>query len=197
MEYMFNRVFEKFLLEQVRRESALYYGLMVTFACCTIACAVMAAAALILFRTEAVGIIIKLLLVMLIMAGACGGCRTVAQNSREAAAEMADVLADPECDEPADYTEKTEAARQSACRNLHSIRGLIISYSIIGLLLWAVTLLIAFLVLSDSLSSGLLFVAFVTFAMGLGLIILSVAYLCDLPAAKRYRKMIDSSMDED
>ena len=124
---MYNRDFEAFLLEHVRRESAVYYGIMITFGCCAIACIVMAVAALIIFGTEAIGTSIKLLVLFLPFAGGCLADRSIALGSKEAAEEMVYGLDHPECNVPDDYMDETKAARREACRKLHSIRSLIVA----------------------------------------------------------------------
>lgn len=185
--------FEKFILEQVRRERAMYIGMAITFACCAIACLVMAAAALIIFRKEAFSICIKLLMLAPMFAGMCLGVWTVTRKDRKAEEEIAYAIDHPESSDPDEYTEETQKARSAACRTLRSIRGLIISYGLIALLLWGVTLLIGALAVSDGMSYGYLFVSFITFCMALGLTILTIAYLCDIPNARRYRQMIGNS----
>ena len=79
-----------------------------------------------------------------------------------------------------------------------SIRGLIVSYTIIAVLLWAVTVLLVFLGGLGTEDFRLVFLcaSVATFAMALGMSILTIAYICDLPAARRYRKMIDQLLDE-
>lgn len=185
--------FEKFILEQVRRERAIYIGMAITFACCAIACLVMAVAAMIIFRAEAFGTCLKLLLLVPMFAGMCIGVWSVTRRDRKAEEEIAYAIDHPESCDPDEYTETTQRARSAACRILRSIRGLIISYGLMALMLWAVTLLIAALAISEGMGYGYLFAAFVTFSMALALSILTIAYLCDLPAARRYRQIIDRS----
>lgn len=198
MHQFFDRDFEAFLLEQIRRESAMYYGIMIAFGCCAIACIVMAVAAPIVFGTGALSISFKLILVCLIFASGCYATRFIARRGREAAEEMAYGLDHPECNIPDDYLDETKNARERACRNLKSIKGLIISYTIIAILLWAVTVLIAFLggIGTSGFSPLLLCASCVTFAMALALSILAIAYITDLPAARRYRKKIDQLLEE-
>lgn len=188
---MFDEKYEEFLLEQVRRESLLYYGIMITFACCAIACFVMGVAAIFIYGEEAASIVIKLIGTIVMLVSCCYGSRFVARKSREAAEEMANVLAHLKDKDQPEYTEETKEARRVACKNLHSIWGLIISYGIIALMLWAVTLLIVCLVAYDGLAYGALLGAFATFSIALALTILTIAYICDLPAARRYRNLIE------
>ena len=198
MHQFFDRDFEAFLLEQVRREYAMYYGIMIAFGFCVIACIVMAIVAPIVFGMEALGISLKLILVCLIFVGCCCTARFIARKSWEAANEIAYGLEHPECNIPEDYMDETKEARDRVCRNLHSIWGLIVSYGIIAILLWAVTALLAFLggIGTQDFSPMLLCASFVTFAMALGLSILAIAYIRDLPAARRYKNMIDQLLDE-
>lgn len=188
---MFDEKFEEFLLEQVRRESLLYYGIMITFACCAIACFVMGVAALIIYGEEAVSIVIRLIGIIVMLVGFCYGCKSVAGKSREAAEEMANVLEHLKDKDQPEYSEETKEARRVACKNLHSIWGLIISYGVIALMLWAVTLLLVCLVVYADLTYGALLGAFATFSIALALTILTIAYICDLPAARRYRNLIE------
>ena len=110
---------------------------------------------------------------------------------------MAYALKSPECSIPDDYMDETKAARQSACKNLRSIRGLIISYSILAVMLWAVTVLLAYIVIAtDYHRLMMLFLAFVVLSMALGLTILAAAYIRDLPRARKYRKFTDRSAEE-
>lgn len=195
---MFNREFEAFLLKQVRREKAVYTGIMITFGCCAIACIVMAIAALIIYRIESVGIVIKLLLLFLGFAGICFANRYVTRSGSEAAEEMAYGLEHPECNIPDDYSDETKDARREACRKIHSIRGLIISYGIIAMMLWAVMVLMALLggIGTPDFSLMFLLIAFVMLAMALPLSILTVAYILDLPTARRYRQLVDSVLND-
>ena len=198
MHQFFDRDFEAFLLEQVRREYAMYYGIMIAFGCCAIACVVMAIAAPIVYGLEALSISLKLILACLIFVSGCYATRFIARRSKEAAEEMVYGLEHPECNIPEDYMDETKEARDRVCRNLHSIRGLIVSYTIIAVLLWAVTVLLVFLGGLGTEDFRLVFVcaSVATFAMALGMSILTIAYICDLPAARRYKKMIDQLLDE-
>ncbi len=196
---MNDREFEKLLYEQVCREGAMYRGIMIAFGCCGIACAVMAVAAPIMFGLEALGISVKLLLLILLLAGMWYGARHMARSDGEAADEMAYGMEHPECNIPEDYMDETKTARQSAIRTLHSIRSLIVAYSIIALLLWAVTALIAFLSQpgTPSYSPILLLASFLTFSLALALTILTISYIRVIPAARRYRVFLDRGMEEE
>jgi hypothetical protein len=59
-------------------------------------------------------------------------------------------------------------------------------------MLWAVTVLLAWLGGIDKAdyNTMLLLVSFITLAMALGLSILTIAYIRDLPAARKYRQLI-------
>lgn len=193
---MYDEKFERFLLKQIRRESAIYYGIMFTFACCTIACVVMGVAALIIYRSEALGIILKLVSAIAILAGCCYGSRSMARDLGKAAKDMEYVLEHTEQNALPEYTEETKETRLTVCQNIRSIWGVIISYGILALMLWAVTLLLVCLVLYAGLSYGALLGAFATFSMALGLSILTIAYICDLPKARRYRKLIENQSNQ-
>ena len=196
---MFDREFESFLLEHVRRESAVYYGIMITLGCCAIACIVMAVAALIIFGLSAVVTSIELLILFLLFAAGCYADRSVARSSREAAEEMAYGLEHPECNVPDDYLDETKGARREACRKIHHIRGLIISYGVLSVTLWAAMVLLAALagIGTSGFSPMLLLVAFVMFAMALPLTMLTIAYILDLPQARRYRESADRILEEE
>ena len=77
---MFDEKFEEFLQEQVRRESFIYYGIMITFACCAIACLVMGVAALIIYGEEAVSIVIRLIGIIVMLVGFVFSFRTSSWN---------------------------------------------------------------------------------------------------------------------
>ncbi len=196
---MTDRDFEAFLLEQVRRESALYYGIMIALGCCAIACIVMAAAAVIVFGRGAIGISFKLIAVFAPFAGGCCASRFIAHKNSTAAEEMVCALEDPEWMIPDDYMDETIDARLEVCHKLKSIRGLIVSYSILAIVLWAAGLL--FIFLSELGTSDfdliMLLVAFVMFAMALSLSILAVAHIMDLPAARRYRQLVDENLESE
>lgn len=196
---MFDRDFETFLLEHVRRESAVYYGIMITFGCCAIACVVMAVAALIMFRLEAIGPVIELLILFLAFGAGCLADRSIARSSREAVEEMEYGLEHPECNIPDDYLDETKGARREACRKIHHIRGLIISYGVLSVTLWAATVLLAALggIGTPDFSLMLLLVAFVMFAMAMPLTILTIAYIKDYPESRRYRESADRVLNEE
>ena len=195
---MYDREFETFLLEHVRRESATYYGIMIALGGCSIACAVMAFAALIIFRVEGAWTEIELLLMFLGFGAACYADRSVARSSKEAAEEMACCLEDPECMIPDDYSREMKSARKEACRKIHHIRGLIISYGILSVTLWAATVLLAALagIGTPDFSLMMLLIAFIMFGMALPLTLLTIAYILDLPQAHKYRERADAILNE-
>ena len=196
---MFDREFEAFLFEHVRRESAVFYGIIITFGCCAIACIVMAIAALIIFGTAAIGTAVKLLVIFPIFAVGCYGSRSIARSNREAVEEMAYGLEHPECNIPEDYLDETKDARKEACRKIQHIRGLIISYGILSVTLWGATVLFAALagIGTSGFSLMMLLVAFVLFVMALLLTILTIAYIKDLPLARRYRGHAERVLEEE
>lgn len=70
---MFDRDFEVFLIKHVRREGAVYFGIMIAIGGCAIACFVMAFAALIRFGLGAASTSLKLLALCLVFMGSCHG----------------------------------------------------------------------------------------------------------------------------
>lgn len=190
---MYDREFETFLLKEVLRGNKVFRGIMIAYGCCSIACAIMAVAAVIIYGRESLTIMLKLLSLMLAFAVACYGARSVARSDMVAVEEMAAALEKPECNVPDDYSDMAKRARDKALRNLRSIKGLIISYGIIAFMLWAATLLFVFLagIGTNSVDSMMLTLALITFAMALPLTILSVAYIRDLPNYRKYRRRIE------
>ena len=198
---MFDRDFETFLLEHVRREHATYYGIMIAIGGCSIACIVMAVAALIIFGfgLETIGIAIELVLMFLAFGAGCLGLRSIVRSCKEAAEEMAYGLEHPECNIPDDYLDETKNARWEACRKIHHIRGLIISYGVLSVTLWAATVLLAAIagIGTPDYSIMLLLVAFIMFAMALPLTLLTIAYIKDYPESRKYREQADRILNED
>lgn len=203
MNKEFDRDFEIFLLRQVRREYAMYLGIMIAIGFCSLACALMAVGALVVYGREWIGNSIKLVLLALAFAGGCYANRNIASGSREVAEEMEYELERAESNIaesniPEDYSEEAQDARDRMCRNLRSIKGLIASYGIIAITLWAATALLAALagLGTSDFSPVLLCAAIITFAMALALSILAIAYIRDLPAARRYREYIAEKRNE-
>lgn len=195
---MFDRDFETFLLEHVRRERATFYGIMIAIGGCSIACIVMAVAALIIFGLEAIGPVIELLILCVAFGAGCLGVRSEVRSSKEAVEEMAYGLDHPECNIPDDYLDETKGARREACRKIHHIRGLIVSYGVLSITLWGATVLLAALagIGTQDFSMMMFLVAFIMFGMALPLTLLTIAYIKDYPESRKYREMADQILNE-
>jgi hypothetical protein len=165
---------------------------MIAFGGCAAACVVMAVAAPIVFGVKSLGISLKLVLLCAVFVSLAYAVSYMVRADSEAADEIAYGLEQPDWNVPEDYSEETNNARERVCRTLNSIHGLIISYGIIAIMLWAVTVLLAWLGGIDKAdyNTMLLLVSFITLAMALGLSILTIAYIRDLPAARKYRQLI-------
>lgn len=197
---MFDRDFEVFIIKHVRREGAMYCGIMIALGGCAIACIVMAFAAVIRFGfgIDAVSTSLKLLALCLFFTGSCYSVQSVVRSKRNVSREMAEMMNNPECMIPEQYSEEMQAARRAACRILKHIHGLIISYGVLSFTLWAAMALFIGLAIADRSDFILMIlVAFVMLAMALPLTILTIVYMMDLPKAHKYKKEVNYVLMEE
>lgn len=197
---MFDRDFEVFIIKNVRRESAVYCGIMIALGGCAIACIVMAFAAVIRFGfgLEAFSTSLKLLALCLFFTGSCYSILSIVRSKRNVSREMAEMLDNPECMIPEQYSEEMQAARRAACRTLKHIHGLIISYGVLSFTLWAaMALFIGLAIIDRSDFTLMILVAFVMLAMALPLATLTILYMKDLPKAHKYKKNISYVLMEE
>ena len=195
---MDDREFEAFLLKEVQRVSKVYYGIMTAYGFCAAASAVMAVAALFIYGRSSSGIIIKLLMATLSFAVMCFGAMSIARGNKVVIEEMAFALEDTSRRIPDDYSERAKSARYTALRNLKSTRGLIISYGIIAVMLWAAAVLFIFLSIEGTGDIDMMFLLLTVLmlAMAIPLTILSIAYMKDLPNYRKYKQLIEKNFDE-
>lgn len=190
--------FEIFLIKQVRREYAMYFGIMIAFGFCAAASAVMAIAAPIMFGRGMMSTSLKLIALALFFCGICYADINMLRSISDAAEEMTVGLNHPECSIPDDYTDKTKDVRERVCRNLRSITGLIISYGIISIMLWGAAVIIGALggFGTDDIDMMFICASLIIFAMALAMSILTISYIWDIPAARRYRELIAQGSED-
>ena len=185
------QAFEMFLMKHVGRLRVVYAAVALVFLLCAVACMVMAVAAFIKLHS-----ILKAIVLLFMGAGfvySALGFRGTSNRYGNAKEEIMDALEDPEFIVPDDYSERTLQIRANTRRTLKSIKGLIISYAVLSVVLWAMVpvLLWASGVTGDfTFTPAIFLLGLLMAAMALPLTILTIAYIKGYAETMRFMPQI-------
>lgn len=190
-EEKMDKEYEHFVLEQVIRYADLVRASGKVYPILMIASIVMGVLGIILGKS-----VPKSLIMMLWSTGfyaAMKASQSAADEVLEGAEKIKKAMADPDFDIPDDYPDDILALRSMVCPTLKNVRSQIIAYGVLSVTLWAAALLFFFMMGSggDEYHIMFLLLFFLMGSMALGITILAVRAIKDLPAARAYENYLN------